>query len=696
MSIGVALNSALSGMQVAQASIGVTSDNIANVNTEGYVRKVANQSSRVVGTTGAGVDAEEITRVTDKFLSSELRIATSEAAKLEAKDLTFTQLTGLLGDPTTKNTLVGNLTEVFNKIGSVANNPEQPATRQALVEQLKFFGNELENLNTSLSSLQRQTDQQIDENINQLNDLLEEYHTVNKQIIASNQAGGTAGLDQQRDELIDKISQLVDVRTFELDAGGLALVTNSGVTLVDQALRQLVHEDSGSVEAGQPFSPIQLNFIDNETGQSRLVKENLDDSLRGGAIGGQLEMRDQVIPDLAAEIGTFAGQVAQQLNKVHNQFTSVPPAATMVGRNTGLAATDAHNFTGIVTFHAFDANNNVATSATVDFGAIGGTVNDAINAINAGLGGQGTASLTNGVMTLSAAGAAQGIGIAQDSATPSDRAGQGFSEFFGLNDLVSTSIGPDFKTGMAGGDNHGFTGQISVSVVGPGNQRPASVTIDMGAIGGTMNDVVNALNTGLNGVATFALDGDGRLVSTNGANFADHSIQVTSDNTARGTTGLSFQDFFGLGARAEAKVAADFNVSAAVENNPLRISSAVIDPAGNPAVANGDNRGAIALQGIADQNFTIRASGNLPQVSVTLSEYGSEILGNVGQLAALNTQKAEDRTALKTELAARSASVSGVNLDEEFAQLIQFQQAFNASARMFSTTREMIDTLLQI
>ncbi len=96
---------------------------------------------------------------------------------------------------------------------------------------------------------------------------------------------------------------------------------------------------------------------------------------------------------------------------------------------------------------------------------------------------------------------------------------EGFAHRFGLNDLVRTGNGPHFQTGLQSGSAHGFTGSVTFELVGPQNQRPQTSTIDLGAIGGTVGDLVTQLNTDFTGVASFNLSAAGEIVVTPAASF---------------------------------------------------------------------------------------------------------------------------------------------------------------------------------
>ena len=489
MSLNGVLSTGTSGLIAAQVGLSTVSDNIANVNTEGYARKEAAQDVRVVGGQGVGVQVSEVRRIADSFLSQEFRIAAAESGRFEAMDELQQQLTALLGDPTQDRTLVSRLDDIFNAAAALANNPETTAARNTMLDALQRLDEDLNLVSDGVRDLQRQADQRIGDTVQTINDLIEQIDGLNREISRLPDTADSNALEDQRARKLDELGALLDIRTFELGNGILAVSTNAGLPLVDHAARRLVHVPNDAAIAGQTFPQLTIERIDPATGQTAAVNGSIDTSIRSGELRGLLDIRDTNLNDLAVELGAMAGQVADELNRVHNDFTAVPPPATLTGRNTGAVATDPHGFTGIATFHAFDASNAVTASATIDFGAIGGTIQNAITAVNAGLGGQGTLSLSNGVMSFTAAGGASGVAIQQDATTPSDNGGRGFSHRFGLNDLVSTGTGPSFDTGLTSATSHGMTGEMTLSLIGPANQRAITTTIDFAAIGGTVGDL---------------------------------------------------------------------------------------------------------------------------------------------------------------------------------------------------------------
>jgi len=696
MTLTASLNTALTGLNAAQRGMSVVSDNVSNVNTEGYARKEVVQRAVTLGGVGAGVSAEEIRRVTDDFLVRELRLSQSDFGRFEAMGRLHDQAVAMLGDPTGDEHIGALFDRVIETAGTLASNPETTAVRSNMTETLRRFTEDLDRLADNVSDLRRQADQRISETVSDVNRLLSDAHELNQRIRAETSATGRSGLVELRDNKLNELSKLIDLQVTPQSDEQVLVSTTAGLPLLDSSVRQLTHTGLAANTVGHAFEPLGINRIDSITDNVQSVSTNIDNRILSGELRGLLQMRDADLNDLATEIGAFAASAIEGLNAVHNSFTAVPPPATLTGPDLGTLATDPHSFSGIASFHAFDADNAIIATATIDFGAIGGTMGDVIAAVNAGLGGSGTLALTDGAVSFTAAGAATGVAIAQDATTPSDANGRGFAHRFGLNNLIETSSGPQFQTGVSGTTSHGFTGTIELQMIGPENQRPTTSTIDMGAIGGTFGDLINQLNTDFTNIASFNLDSAGALTVTPQNGFQGFRLEPTADGTQRGTSDASVSSFLGIGSGVRGSVALGAAVRTDILNNPNQLALASVDAAGTPAVFSGDNAGAVAMQSLSFETQSFDAAGRLPSMTATISEIGSELLGRAGQAAQDVDVRGQDREALFNDLSQRVSEVSGVNIDEEMAQLIQLQTAFNAATRVISATNEMLDALFRI
>jgi len=694
MSLTAVLNNAVSGLNAAQGSLGVTSSNIANVNTEGYARKIVKQETVVVGGVGLGVELAEVRRVVDEFITRELRVASAHAERYGAMAQIHSQLQSVLGNPSDNYSLSGQIDNLFDALSSLPVDPSSMPLRTNATAAMSSLGDQFNLLYDTVQKLRAEADRQIGLDIDKVNDAIDRVFDLNSAIRKLEISGqDSSALQDQRAQAINDIAEVMDIRTFDLADGALAISTISGVALLDDTKRHMVYQSQGVVTSQTQFGEIQLHRVNALTGEPEGNGTPLDSRIRSGSLRGWLDMRDDQLPNTALMIGELAQKTMNQLNAVHNDNVSIPPPATLTGRNTGLLGADAHGFTGEATFYALDGNNDIAGQVTIDFGAIGSTVNDVITAVNAGLGGTGTMSLSAGVLSLTAAGAATGVAIQQDTATPSDRAGRGFSHFFGMNDLVGASVSGLYETGFAAGDTHNLTGTINLTLNGPNNDEAANITIDFGLLGGTFAAIETELDTQFSGFADFSFGSDGSLVMTPASGYGDYKLNVVSDSSDRGGTGASFSELFGLGDRFRVDAARDFATRSDIAADQALLALAKIDPTGSPALTESDGSGAIAFQDLTIAGVDFAAAGQLPAVTQSLANYAAQILGTIGADAAQVDALKNDREALEVELQQRVGEVQGVNIDEELSNMVLFQTAYNAAARLIQAAKEMFDIL---
>jgi flagellar hook-associated protein 1 FlgK len=259
-----------------------------------------------------------------------------------------------------------------------------------------------------------------------------------------------------------------------------------------------------------------------------------------------------------------------------------------------------------------------------------------------------------------------------------------------------------FDTGLTAADGHGFTPGETFELIlrGPNSQVAIDFTYTITA--GTLGDIVNDLNasgTGLGGYLTFSLDANGKLTATPAAAFANYHIEVASDTTVRGGTGLAFTQLFGVADNAQMDQARNMSLRANISSDPAKLALAKIDLSptaapGDMVLGAGDNRGALALSAVQDLAITFAPAGNLGTLRATLSSYAGTVLSDAGHLAAQADALRDENKSLQSDIDDRMASIEGVNLDEELANMILYQQSYNAAARLVQTANDIYQALL--
>jgi flagellar hook-associated protein 1 FlgK len=703
-SIGGMMATATTGLAAAQVGLSTTSDNVANANTPGYVRKIVNQSSLVNQGTGAGVTVNGIKRVTDAYLESASLTANASSSKADVMSTMLDQAQSLFGDPSTTSSYFSGLNDVFTQFSALANNPSSSLQKDQSLESLQTFFDDTTRVANSLSAQKDQADTQIQSDVSQVNDLLSQIADLNGDIVKAQVTGAdSSGSQNIQAQNISKLSSLINVQVTTGPDGASVVRTPDGMLLADKQAGTVTYNQSTTASNFLTVTPA------NGGGQT------FDGSFNGGEIVGLLQMRNVEIPNALAQLNEFAGTAADMINQAHNANSASPPPATLTGKNTQLdLPTAIGGFTGKTNIALLDNTGAIAHQVAVTFSPTGGSMSldggaattftpaTFLATLNSTLSPNGSATFTNGALTLNAAGG-NGVAVVDDPTTPSQKAGQGFSQFFGLNDLIQSST-PNPNTGLSGSDTNGFaTGQtITFRLSEDNGTRVRDVAFAVPAGTTSMSQLVTAMNANGTGVApygSFALDSNGRLAFTSSANPAVN-LSVVSDQTSwGGATGPSMSQMFSLGTANLVGAASGYSVNPAIEANPALLATGQVNLSagqgtGVVALSPGDGTGAAALANAGDQVANFSAAGDLPAASMTLSRYASEFAGAIGNKAAAADNAATSADSVKTEADSRLASFEGVNMDEELVNLTKYQQAFNASARMITAASQMYDTLL--
>jgi flagellar hook-associated protein 1 FlgK len=697
MSLSIALQTAASGLQAAQAGLNAVSDNIANVNTPGYVRKTIVQQQQVVGGVGAGVDVTGVQRVTDQYLQAASMTAGSDSSRYSITSQFLDNAQSLFGDPSGANYFFNMPDDISASFASAADDPSSSLLRTQAVNSVSTFLSEADRISGQISALGTTVDSQVGSDVTQVNSLLSQISKLNSDITRAKISGGdSSGSENIQSQLLNQLSGLMNVNVSARDTGGVTVRSTEGVLL-----------------AGDGASTLTYNSTDSTPGYITATTPGASSgpqpiTVNSGEVRGLLNLRNQQLPAIADQLGEFVSRAAQQLNAAHNASTAYPPPTTLNGRNTGLdLPTAASGFTGQSTVAITNSSGVVQRTVAIDFTAGTMSVNGAtgvaftpatfLATLNSSLGAQGSATFSGGALSISATGT---NGVAIDEGT-SQKAGEGFSQFFGLNDLITSSGVSTYDTGLQSTDANGFTpgDTITLRLSSPNGNPIRDVTVAVPPAGSpTVGDLVTALNSSSTGVGlygSFTLDAQGGLSFT-GAPPQNAQLSVVQDTTQRGVGGPSISQLFGLGDAERSTRAGTYSVDPAVASDPTKLALGTLDlsvAAGQPAITVGDGTGASALAQAEQSTTLFKAAGDLGSVSMTIASYAAQLGGSIGRAAATAADQTTSATAVQTEADARRQSVEGVNIDEELVNLTTYQQAYTANARMIQATKDMFDIL---
>ena len=702
--LGSILQTASSGLSVAQLGIGTVSNNVANLNTAGYVREVVDQNTVTVQAVGGGVSASSITRVANQYLQNASLGASGAAGLASAVSSTLSQAQALFGDPTSTTSYFNQLNTVYADLSAAANNPTSSLAGSQAISDVSQFLSQSQSISGSLTGLSNQADSGISNDVSQVNQLLTQISALNGQITATTSASGQpADLQNSQSQLINQLSSLIGVKVATTASGGVTVTTTGGAQLVGQFGAATLSYSSSATATGQVS-------ITQPAGQQAAAL-----TVTSGDMGGLLSLRNTQIPGLQSQLSEFVTQTVNALNQASNAASSVPPPAQMTGSNTGLdLPTAISGFTGQTTIAVVNSSGVLQHSIAINFGAggVGGTISvdgaaatgftpaNFLTSLNTALGGAGTATFTNGALTLTASVAGTGLAIQDNSANPSNNAGRGFSQYFGLNNLVTSGQITNYNTGLTAADASGFTpgGTITLGVNDGSGNPITNVTVTMPAAG-TMQGVINALNSSATGVGLF---GQFTLSSTGALTFSPAqpggaTLTVVSDTTQRGAGGPSLTQLFGIGDNQRASRTNSYSVRSDIVANPSKLMLATLNlgaAPGQPVLVAGDGSGGqlLANAGATTQNFD--AAGGSAASAATVTRYAAQFAGSLANSATAASTANTNATAVQSEAETQRQSVEGVSLDQELVNLTTYQQAYSASARLVTATQDMFSTLL--
>jgi flagellar hook-associated protein 1 FlgK len=378
MSLSLALNNAISGLRINQQSIGVLSQNIANVNTPGYSRQILNQSALLVDGVGSGVKLDEITRKIDVYLKRSTQTQGSNFSGAEAIDDYYQRFQAVLGQPGSNNTLDAVLTTYFNSIQQLAESPEINSLKSNAVSAGNRIADQLSSLAANAHDLRYEADREISDSVNQINGALERLKGINKAISQAKALGQpTTGFMDVRDRELTTISQYINISTTFNNTGAVSIVAGDGVVLLEEGVSQrLRYTRAGSlntfIEDGA-FAALEVVTV-TDSGQEvgnavRLLSagrsSDVVSRVQSGKLYGLQQMRDVKMPAILDQLDMLSSRLRDQVNSIHNAGSSYPPATSLTGERA-VSAVDQYSWTGTVRIAVLQTNGKPVSSRYAD------------------------------------------------------------------------------------------------------------------------------------------------------------------------------------------------------------------------------------------------------------------------------------------------------------------------------------------
>jgi len=301
-----ALSIATQGLMAQEEALQVATNNIANANTPGYSREVLDLEETPPVSQGAlwfgtGVSADKVESIRDQMLELSIDETTQQQGNAQAQSTALQQVEALFSDPT--QGIGSDLTAFFNSVNQLSTDPTSIPQRQSVLTAAGNLANDFHSTVAQVDTIQQNLDLNVTQSVNQINQLTTQIAALNGQIAPLQQLGQSAGtLEDQRDELIQQLSQLTSVQVIQTDQGE-TLATGNGTALV---------------VGTQSFA---LTTAPNASGLQHIFAQGADitSTLTGGQLGGTLAVRDQSIPSLLSDLDGLASGLAANFNAAQKQ-----------------------------------------------------------------------------------------------------------------------------------------------------------------------------------------------------------------------------------------------------------------------------------------------------------------------------------------------------------------------------------------
>ncbi|MEW8084471.1 MAG: flagellar hook-associated protein FlgK [Candidatus Thiodiazotropha endolucinida] len=645
LSIGV------SGLIANRHALDTTGHNISNVNTEGYSRQRIDFNTREpflspAGYLGTGVESSEIQRQYDSFVAGQMRTSLTVSSDLRAYYGEAQRLDDLVADPDAG--IQPTIQNFFDALQGLADDPTAIPARQLALTEAESMADRFHYFNQQFDDTRTRTNGQIGYNVGEINRLAQNIADINADIKLAYGSTPNDLLDQ-RDQLVNELSEQVDIQILQQTDGAYNVFIGRGQPLVmDTTAATLGTQPSG-------LDPSHLEITFNYSFGTQIIT----DQISGGTIGGLLRFRNEILDPTQDRVGLVALGIADQLNTQHQLGLDLD----------GLVGGALFNTSSV---QVLPQPGN-GSSITVDYDNVSNLTGNSYELIY-----DGADFILQNLVSGTTQTLAAGSNIVDGLDININAAGAVTGDTFLIQPTRTASLDIDLL----------INDVRRLAAGGPVQVRPA----------------VDGNGNPLNG-------GDARVTqpansSMAGLPLAGGDIQLVYDDQGGPTSGFEvyypgsvpgvdpFDDFIvydNLNTAAiagtqvpSAQFAAYGGISFAISGVPADGDSFTIS---NNTNGSSDNRNALSLQNLQNQNLLLGGTATFDATYIQMvSDVGSK------------TRHAELNLGAQESLLVRSqeamAEISGVNLDEEAAKLIQFQQAYQASAQVISVAGTLFDTLI--
>ena len=342
-----------------KVAMDIVGHNIANVNTPGYSRQRAVMTPvtpmrTAIGLLGRGVEVNTVTQIRNEFYEKDIQEQLKKYGFYSAEKSSFEQIETIISNDNDSG-LSASITNMFNFFEDLSTNPEDYPTRQSVYYAALDLTNTIKEMRGNLDRQRTNMDLAVKDSIEDINLKLDQIASLNEDIIREKPNGNTNDFVDQRTNLLQELSQKIDVNYF-LEENGSMTVMKGGITLVS---RNHFNSIEGKVEtSNNGYVDVYVNLSGKQ--------ENITDNIKYGELGAYIDVRDNKIVNYIDEIDELTKSIITEVNKVHSSGIGLTNFTIMTGTysvyDPDIALDDAQN---VVEGHLMFAPQNGSFKLTV-------------------------------------------------------------------------------------------------------------------------------------------------------------------------------------------------------------------------------------------------------------------------------------------------------------------------------------------
>jgi flagellar hook-associated protein FlgK len=647
------LSIGLSGLIVAQRAIDIAGTNIANASTEGYHRQtpvISPVSMDITyGPVIGGAEITEVRRAMDGLLEREILRNQPLQGQLTQELMTLRAVESSLGQLGSQG-LTAALTQFFGDMRQLAAQPQSSAQLQQTVWSAEVLAEQFNSLGNFLTESANSLKIDAQDVVSQVNQLTGRIADLNEQILAAVNRGGSANLlADQRDQLVRELSEIIPIQTNSLAQTGSRDIMAWGAPLVTGA-------HATELTLGTDSS--------QKIGVSMKNSAIIDADVSGGKLGALIDLRNNVISQLSGQLDALANQVITSVNRLHVQGVGSSGAFEEI---TGGPVGSALLSDAVPQVQAGSFWVRVTDTATGEVNRYEIAVDPAADTL------ADVAARLDAVGHLTAFTAGGRLKIkADDGYTFDFRPGV---EAQPTSSGLTGTAAPTISGNYTGAENTTYTftvkgtGQVGVT---------EGLELEVRDSGGAL---VNTLSIGDRYVAARRLAvADGVYVALSLGTLTDGE-QFTAQALAQSDSS-GFLAAAGVNTLFTGDSAGSMGINEAVLDDPTRLAVSA-------SSGGSDNLNALAIAALEDLKQD--ALGQF-----TPGEHLQFFISSVGQRVAFATSRQESSSQIMQQLENQRDTVSGVDVNEEAANLMMLERFFQACSKVITTQDKALDDLLNM